>query len=261
MLENKTFQEATISSDCLSGRLDSNARYSTRDLNQWILSFVQPTSEQRVLDVCCGTGKQLLEYARMAASVTGVDASAESLEQVRAAALKNGTEAKVTVHQGYLEDVPAALPGEKEGFDWITCSYGIYYSKDPRQTVRDLKGLLKPSGKLAVIGPARRNNESFYSLVSRVSSIPRFVVWSSTVFMDEDLIPECRSLFGSVEIHDFENTIVYPTPEAVIEYWKSCGTYYNAEAVPQMRRLLEEHFSKHGDFQITKQALGVVCSR
>jgi ubiquinone/menaquinone biosynthesis C-methylase UbiE len=257
MLENQSFREATISSGCLSGRLDSNSRYSTRDLNQWILSFVRPAKNERILDVCCGTGKQLLEYVRLGAEAHGLDASAESLTQVRAA-LKNGE--AVTLHHGYLEDVPAALPGQCEYFDWITCSYGLYYSRDPKQTVRHLKTLLKPGGKLVVVGPARRNNESFYALVSQVLTIPRFVVWSSTVFMDEDLIPECRNLFSSVTLHEFENIIVYPNAEAVIEYWRSCGTYYKADALPQMRRLLEAHFSQHGEFQITKQALGVVCT-
>jgi ubiquinone/menaquinone biosynthesis C-methylase UbiE len=257
MLENQKFREATISSDCLSGRLDSNARYSTRDLNQWILSFVRPAGNERILDVCCGTGKQLLEYARLAGEAHGLDASSESLAHVRAS-LQTGE--NVGLHHGHLEDVPAAFPGQSEYFDWITCSYGLYYSKDPKKTVRDLKGLLKPTGKLVVVGPARRNNESFYEIVGKVLTIPRFVVWSSTVFMDEDLIPECRRLFRSVTIHEFENTIVYPDPEAVITYWKSCGTYYDAAAVPQMRQLLDAHFSQHGEFRITKQALGVVSS-
>jgi len=257
MLENQNFRDATTSSTSLSGRLDSNARYSTRDLNQWILTFVQPTKYQRVLDVCCGTGKQLLEYARLAGEVHGLDASAESLDQARPA-LKNFE--SVTLYHGRLEDVISLLSGLKGGFDWITCSYGLYYSKNPPQTVQDLKMLLKPTGKLVVVGPARRNNESFYALVSQVSTIPDFVVWSSTVFMDQDLIPKCRKLFGSVVIHEFENEVVYPNSDAVITYWKSCGTYFNADAVPQMRQLLEEHFSRNGEFRIVKQALGVVCS-
>jgi len=256
--DNNGFREATTNSACLSGRLDSNARYSTRDLNEWIRSFVQPAKHERILDVCCGTGKQLLQYARMAGETHGLDASTESLAQVR---LALQPDMAVTLHQGYLEDVLDAFPGEREHFDWITCTYGLYYSSNVSKTVHDLESLLKPSGKLVVIGPARRNNESFYALVTKVSTIPEFVIWSSTVFMDQDLIPECEKLFGSIAVHEFENVIVYPTPEAVIDYWRSCGTYYNAEAVPRIQRLLDEHFSLHGDFRITKQALGVVCSR
>jgi len=257
MLENPQFRDATTNPDCLSGRLDSNAKYSTRDLNEWILSFVQPTKDQRVLDACCGTGKQLLEYLNLAGEVHGLDASAQALDQTRSA-LKNAD--SVILHHGRLEDVSSVLSGLTGYFDWITCSYGLYYSRDPLQTVRDLKLFLKPAGRLVVVGPARRNNESFYALVSQVSTIPDFVLWSSSVFMDRDLIPECRKLFGSVVIHNFENEIVYPNPEALITYWKSCGTYYKADALPQMRRLLEAHFSQHGEFQITKQALGVVCT-
>jgi SAM-dependent methyltransferase len=188
--------------------------------------------------------------------VHGLDASAESLDKARAA-LKNVE--SVSLHHGQLEDVISALPGLQGYFDWITCSYGLYYSKNPERTARDLKTLLKSTGRLVVVGPARRNNESFYALVRQVSTIPDFVVWSSTIFMDQDVIPECRNLFASVVIHEFENEVIYPDPEAVITYWRSCGTYFNADAVPQIRRLLDEHFSHTAEFRIVKQALGVVC--
>src|SRR5215469_16107898 len=102
MREDPDFREATISSTCLAGRLDSNAKYSTRDLNQWILSFVRPTKDERLLDLCCGTGKQLIEYTRLAGEVHGLDASAESLEIARTA-LKNVE--SVALHHGKLEDL------------------------------------------------------------------------------------------------------------------------------------------------------------
>jgi len=145
-------------------------------------------------------------------------------------------------------------------FDWITCSYGLYYSKNPEQTVHDLRRLLKPEGRLAVIGPARRNNESFFALIERVAEIPEFVRRTSTVFVDDTLIPTCRQLFRDVTIHQFDNDMVYPDAEGVINYWRSCGTYFKDSAVPELRQLLQAHFADHNEFRVGKQALGVVCS-
>jgi ubiquinone/menaquinone biosynthesis C-methylase UbiE len=254
MVTDQQFHKAATSSENLSGRLDSNARYSSRDLNEFILSVVTPAKDHRLLDVCCGTGKQLVEYAKLAGEVHGFDASEDSLRQV-------ASRCNAMLHHGNLDAIEEALPESlRKSFDWITCSYGLYYATDPLAALRTLTEFLKPDGRIVIVGPARQNNESFYSLVRRVAEIPEFIVWSSQTFVDRDLIPECQRLFGSVTVHEFVNEIAYPTPEAVIEYWRSCGTYFREDATPALRNLLVSHFQDHQEFRVTKQALAVVAS-
>jgi ubiquinone/menaquinone biosynthesis C-methylase UbiE len=260
MRDSQDAKSTTTNAGYLVGRLNINERFSKRDLNGWIQSFVPINRGERVLDVCCGTGKQLLMYLGAVGptgEVHGFDASAEALEHIRKSLPANTTNA--VLHQGLMEDMAQLLFDWSGQFDWVTCTYGLYYSKDTETTLSVLKSLLKPRGRLAIVGPARLNNKNFYEVVGSVSRIPDFVIYSSTVFMDETVMPICRALFKSIEMYEFQNEIVYPDIESVVSYWRSCGTYYDEGALGNFKKQLEEHFAENEDFRVTKEALGIVC--
>lgn len=239
----------------LESRLNSNELYSTNDLNEWIRSFVTINPGDRVLDVCCGTGKQIRMYSEMAGEtgeVHGIDVSVNYLIQISKWKATN-----VSLHCLKMEDIleDYFVWGS---LDWVICTYGLYYSENPEKTLSDLKVMLKPDGHLCIIGPARDNNKEFFDLINSLSKIPDHVLFSSDGFMDEIVLPNCERLFNWGEVYNFHNEVSYPDIDSLLDYWKST-TYYNAEILPKLEIILKNHFEKNGKYTIKKEAMGVKC--
>jgi ubiquinone/menaquinone biosynthesis C-methylase UbiE len=121
-------------------------------------SMVADGSRQpRVLDVACGTGILLRRLAERLpdAEMCGVDASAETLEQARAALAshRHVSLSVVTLGAGATAGLPYA-PGT---FDLITFTNAMQYLPDPAATFAGLRHLLAPQGQLVVEDFARRS--------------------------------------------------------------------------------------------------------
>jgi len=95
----------------------------------------------RVLDVCCGTGDFAIEAERRGARVVGLDFSERMLER---AARKSGT--VEWVHGDALE-----LPFGDAEFDAATVGFGVRNLADLALGLRELRRVLRPDGKFAVL--------------------------------------------------------------------------------------------------------------
>ncbi len=95
----------------------------------------------RVLDACCGTGDLALEAERRGAHVVGLDFSERMLERARA---KSGT--IEWVHGDAL-----ALPFGEQEFDAATVGFGVRNLEDLAGGLGELRRVLRPGGKLAVL--------------------------------------------------------------------------------------------------------------
>jgi SAM-dependent methyltransferase len=97
---------------------------------------------QRVLDLCCGTGRHSFELARRGAFVTGLDATAEYLAQAKQRARKAANPVFI---KGDMRRLP--FNGEFDAVVNLWTSFG--YFEDPRDDLRSLRGAaraLKPGG-------------------------------------------------------------------------------------------------------------------
>jgi len=117
------------------------------DINQInkMLEMVRPDEMSQVLDIGCGNGK-IAEYASDStqASVTGVDYIAEAIDQ----ALKRteGKRERLNFKVGNLE----ALDFKEELFDVILSIDSIFFGKDLKTTLANLRRILKPDGQMAI---------------------------------------------------------------------------------------------------------------
>lgn len=66
-----------------------SSEMTVREAEQ-ILTLLHPSQGAAVLDLCCGTGRHSLEFARHGFQVTGVDRTARYLDTARAAATREG---------------------------------------------------------------------------------------------------------------------------------------------------------------------------
>ncbi|NUR54657.1 MAG: class I SAM-dependent methyltransferase [Acidobacteria bacterium] len=95
---------------------------------------------QRVLDVGCGAGTDLVRFARGGAIVTGVDVAASAIALARENVRQQGLEADLREADG--EDLPFA----DESFDLVYAHGVVQYTTNDRALVAECRRVLKTGG-------------------------------------------------------------------------------------------------------------------
>ena len=99
----------------------------------------------RVLDIGCGNGYVLYQYARHGAEVTGVDLTRTAVELSRKRFAVSGMSGE------FLEVDGNRLPFADASFD-IVCSMGVlHHVSNPRPMVDEIFRVLRPGGRLIVM--------------------------------------------------------------------------------------------------------------
>ena len=101
---------------------------------------------RRVVDAGCGSGRLTVALAEAGAEVTGFDTSAERLE----VAGRRAAGAGVTLR--LLEaDLELPLPFSDASFDAVTSRLSLMIPEDPVATLRELRRVLAPGGRVATV--------------------------------------------------------------------------------------------------------------
>ncbi len=113
-----------------------------------LLEVVPPQPGDAVLDVATGPGTVARHAARLVGAggrITGVDISAAMLSVGRAWPLEPGA-APIE----YVESSAASIPLPDAAFDVAYCQQGLQHMSDPLAALREIRRLLKPSGRMGV---------------------------------------------------------------------------------------------------------------
>ena len=113
-------------------------------------------SGEKVLEIGCGTGCDLLQFAKHGALATGVDITEKHLELARQRVGKMAEVVKSDMRQ---------LPFASESFDYVYSHGVIHHSDEPAKVASEILRVLKPGGQF---------NIHVYSLFS-LFTLSRFV--------------------------------------------------------------------------------------
>jgi SAM-dependent methyltransferase len=107
-----------------------------------------------VADLGCGTGALLEQLAPCVSRVIGVDNSDEMLSAAR---VRVGRRSNVELKQGDL----AQLPIKANHVDAATCILSLSYVADVDASLRDIRRILKPGGRLAIVDVIAHDRDDF----------------------------------------------------------------------------------------------------
>lgn len=112
-----------------------------------ILSLTSVAPTTRVLDLCCGVGRHALELARRGFSVTGVDSTANFLDQARRKAQEEGLVVEF-IHQDMRE---FRRPGSFDLALNLNTSFGYFEdAADDLKVLRNIHASLQPGGSFVL---------------------------------------------------------------------------------------------------------------
>lgn len=119
-----------------------------RDIRKFTPEFSGMNAGDRVLDVCCGTGAQVLEYGRCGIIAIGIDTSPSMLN----IAARNRMRQELANVSFQLAEA-TNLPFPDGYFDYVSVSFGLH---DKEKLIRDkaiseMKRVVKQQGALIFI--------------------------------------------------------------------------------------------------------------
>ena len=243
----------------LAARIAAQARGQERDLNAWILELCRPAPGERVLDLGCGTGSQLVPLARAVGPegrVIGVDASPEALRAAREAADRAGLH-NVELIRCDLEEVPSAVPPGP--YDLVHAAYAIYYAKDPAGLVaRVARWLRPPAARIFLCGYDAGNNQELFDLVNRHLPAEARAPGIPAPFLDGEEADRAFAGFRRVTHHRLTNPVHFADAAAVMSYWRNYAQYRPGDD-PEIEASLRQATAGGAAFVMTKRVLGLLA--
>ncbi|VVB47302.1 Methyltransferase [Beijerinckiaceae bacterium RH AL1] len=118
-----------------------------------LIADLDPPADAHVLEIGCGTGRNLIKIARRYPQVRlyGVDISQEMLTTAAASVARAGLASRITLAQGDATSCdPKALFGVGK-FERVVISYALSMIPPWREVLRHAAGLLAPGGELHIV--------------------------------------------------------------------------------------------------------------
>jgi len=172
--------------------------------------FPQPNGN--LLDLGCGTGFYFPLLSQHAKSIVGVDVSKSMLE-----------EARQLIAQRQLSDCSVRecsaleLPFEDASFDVVHCWDVLHHVSDVAQTLKEIRRVLTPGGRLIAIEPNLLNPSIAWYHARRRSE------WRLFTQNQFSLVRPLRKSFDVAVSYD--NTIISFLNEETRWLWKAANTF------------------------------------
>lgn len=112
-----------------------------------LIDRANPKAGERVVDVGCGSGATTMAFARKvgpSGHVLGVDVSGPMLERARAGAPADGS-------VEFVQADATVYPFQPANADLVASRFGVMFFADPAKSFSNIHGVLRPSGRLALI--------------------------------------------------------------------------------------------------------------
>jgi len=241
----------------LETRIYIHKQFSTHEINDWIISCVSPQKGVKLLDIGCGTGKQLVLFGKTCGPdsfMVGVDESDESLQIAKQKCLENNQQ-KLKTFRGSMDNLDTVL-GNLNNFDIVISCFALYYSKNIPELITKIKKILSPKGKFFVCGPVMGNNAELIDFQNQITKSP---IKTLPYPITETILPEIIKIFSNVSKFYFSNPIRFPDSLSLINYWKAYYLY-DASIEEEFTLKIVEHFKNQKEFICTKKVLGIIAS-
>lgn len=249
----------------LSSRINIHKKFSKFEINDWITDMVQLKRGEVVLDVGCGSGKQVIAYSEAVGKdgkVIGADKNKELLEEGTKEVEKRGLNA-VFEEQNFDEN----LKWGDFCFDLVSCCFAIYYVENIEKTLLEFSRVLKDGGRLLLCGPTENNSSELNRIHEKVTGnkVPQTAILRARRIRHE-ILPFVEKHFKDIKLDIFRNTISFPDAQSFMDYYSSTLLFTESvederkdEVLKNMYQEVERVISADKAFDLNKEVIGVLA--
>ena len=168
-----------------------------------LIQLAKPQSNERALDLCCGTGDVAFRLAKAGTQTIGADFSLPML-QVGRNRFRNE---KIQ----FIRADALNLPFDDSTFDLLTISYGLRNLADVSEGLNEMQRVLKPGGRALILDFGKPTNAVFRTgyYVYLKSFVPLF----GRVF--------CGN--SATHAYIYDSLMAYPAQKGVAELMRQSG--------------------------------------
>jgi SAM-dependent methyltransferase len=227
-------------------------RSASSDFDLFVMSLLEPSASDVVLDIGPGVGAQMVPLASVVERIVGLDCSPEMAEAIRAQL--TGPDVEVLV--GSMDDLTSLDLGGP--FTLVYAVYSLYYASDPARVVHAVARLLERSrGRFVVVAPDLGNNADWFSDLGRLYALPGDVIEVPHIGRGV-ILPAFLETFRTVTCSVLRSRVAFPTVESLMRYYDACAPYCRADRREQALAYFRRKVERDGSYWISKRSLGLV---
>ncbi|MEM7367298.1 MAG: class I SAM-dependent methyltransferase [Bacteroidota bacterium] len=244
----------------LTSRVAANS-HASRDFDEWCMrQFPDIPLPARILDLGCGTGKQVLLFSPIVSpksEYVALDLAKSSLEQLKA---HYRAAADLSLIEGSFDTLELYPALEAESFDLIYVAYALYYTKDLQAVLRQVHRLLKPGGTFWMIGPYSGTNDEFLRILRPLHEVEDFMDYVFDRF-PQQVIAICESLgFRSITPSLLRNKVAFPDATAFMKYLSN-SLFYRPGHDQAIMKAVQKICDVEGRFQVSKNIISLQLTK
>jgi ubiquinone/menaquinone biosynthesis C-methylase UbiE len=200
------------------------AAVSGRPTNEALIDLAQIGPGLNVLDLASGSGHPALDIARVvgpAGHVTATDLSSKLLAVADEKAKEQGL-SNISFREVNMENQP--FPDKT--FDIVTCRLGIMYARDVRQALSEMRRVLKPNGRVALVAWGPEKDDIRKTTVLKVlmkyskSSSPDPAISLPSSFSEPGKLSKALSQAGFKQVYEETRNMEFPFPGSPEQAWE-----------------------------------------
>ena len=200
------------------------AAASGRPTTEALIALAQIRPGMKVLDLASGSGSPALDIAKVvgpSGHVTATDLSSKILAVAEEKAKDQGL-SNMSFRELDMENQP--FPDET--FDVVTCRLGIMYARNVQQALREMRRVLKPGGRVALVAWGPDKDDPRKTTILNVlmkyskSSTPDPSISLGSSFSEPRKLSRALSQAGFKEVYEETRKIPFPFPGTPEQAWE-----------------------------------------
>ena len=249
--------EQYMDSNNLKVRIQLHEKFSTNQQGwfPWLYSQINFNGVYRLLEIGCGNG-QLWEKNTLNLRNREFFLSDSSEGMVKEVRQKYGSQFNCIVVD--CEQIPF----KDHYFDSILANHVLFYLNDLDQGLQEIRRVLKPNGFFYCSSYGQNHMKEINDIVKEFDD--RIVLSSNNLYSKfglENGEKILRKYFDSVQLKNYEDSLVIDEAQPLIDYIMSCHGNQNEIIGPQMNRFKEyiNQILKKNKIKVSKEAGLFIC--
>ena len=155
-----------------------NSPMADQALLDLIVRLAEPRPQDQTLDVACGGGFLVREFARTVRKAVGVDLSAAMLGEAERAALARGL-SNTAFHLSDGESLPFA-----DGtFDIVSCKLALHYFPNPGRAIGEMKRVARNGARIILIDRVSsecKERQAYHNRIEKLRTPAKIGVYATS---------------------------------------------------------------------------------